>query len=83
MNAHKKHIVRTILAVLAEREGLMSEALLHGEVALRTTPPATLSDFEDRLEYCQSQKWVQGSEARLGGRNWMITQLGDSIRRDL
>lgn len=84
MNAHGQQIVRAILEVLGELEGgLMAEALLHGEVSLRTTPPATLSDFEQRLKYCQAQKWVQGLDGRLGTRKWAITELGESARRDL
>lgn len=84
MNAHPQQIIRAILAVLGELEGgLMAESLLHGEVALRTTPPATLSDFEQRLKYCEAQKWINGIDGRLGTRKWAITEQGEAVRRDL
>jgi hypothetical protein len=84
LNAHAQQTVRAILAVLGELEGgLMAESLLHGEVALRTVPPVTLSDFEQRLKYCESQKWIAGMDGRLGTRKWFITQQGEAARRDL
>jgi hypothetical protein len=84
LNAHAKQTIRAILTTLADLEGgLMAESLLHGAVSLITTPPVTLSDFEQRLKYCQAQKWVNGIDGRLGTRKWCITDEGEAARREI
>lgn len=59
----------------------MGEPLLHGQVAARTYPPSTLSDFEDTLKFCEGEKWVIGITDRLGSRSWAITPDGEAFRR--
>ena len=84
MNAHKRQLVKAILDTLSELDGgLMTEALLHGNVEASTIPPATLSDFEERLAHCQAQKWIVGIDDRFGRRKWAITDAGELARREL
>lgn len=84
MKERKLQIIRGILDALGTLDGgLMAEANLHAAVQAKTTPAATLSDFEERLLYCEAQRWVTGIDGRFGTRKWAITEEGELARREL
>lgn len=84
MNARQLAITAAILDALSQLDGgLLAEPLLHAAVQRKTTPAATLSDFEDRLRSCEAAKYVAGMDSKFGQRKWAITDAGELARREL
>ena len=82
---YHRTIDEAILDVLSPLDGgLMTEAILHAAVERKTTPRATLADFEERLRYCETRKWITGRTSPFGGaRKWAITDAGEIARREM
>lgn len=84
MTDRQLQIIGAILDALGALDGgLLAAPLLHAAVQRKTTPPATLSDFEERLLYCEVQRWVTGMDGKFGTRKWAITEAGELARREL
>lgn len=86
MNSHQQRIAQALLDVLADPKGanggLLAEGLLMGEVRLRTTPPATLAEFEEVLVFCEREQWVTSQRTKFGSLRWAITDAGQVARRE-
>ncbi len=84
MTAKQLNLIAAILDALSQLDGgLLAEPLLHAAVQRKTTPAATLSDFEHGLRYCEAAKYVAGMDGKFGQRKWAITDAGELARREL
>lgn len=86
MTAHQEQTLRALLAALIDADafdgGLIDEPQLHGAVLLRTTPPATLTEFEEALHHAEKLKWIVSQRGKYGRNRWTATDLGRIARRE-
>lgn len=85
MTKRQRQIVTNILEVLNMMDGAqVNETILHAEVNLRITPNASLAEFSDALQICDTSGWVTGVLPKFGGSKlWNLSDAGQGARLEL
>ena len=75
-----KKIAREILNILSGWDAPAAEAVIYAQVNDSLGGRALVSEFDDAMTLCQTQRWIAGIDDPLSGRMWSITNKGRAQR---
>lgn len=75
-----KKAAREILNVLAGWDAPAAEAVIYAQVNDSLGGRVLVSEFDDAMTLCQTQRWIAGVDDPLAGRMWSITNKGRAQR---
>ena len=75
-----KKVAREILDTLAGWDDPAAEAVIYAQVNDSLGGRVLVTEFDDAMTLCQTQRWLAGVNDPLMGRMWSITNKGRAQR---
>jgi hypothetical protein len=77
-----KDIAAQILNVLNDWDAPAAEAVVYAQVNAALGGRVLVSEFDDAMTLCQTQRWITGLKDPTSGTMWSITNKGRARRHE-